>query len=98
MVELRVVEAVQELHGARPRGRYAYAHLARELGVRAGREAADHLVAHLDELGLAVELLERAHEAVDAVARVAVHAPDAPLLGEAAEHELGDGLAHAFAA
>jgi hypothetical protein len=105
VVELRVVQAVQELDGAGSRGGDAHADLARELRVGTGRKRRDHLVAHLDELGpaarsrLAVEpgllqLLKRAHEPVDAVARVSVDPPDPPLVVEAVEHELADRARH----
>ena len=51
MVELRVVEAVQEMDRARAGGRHADADLAGELRVGAGHERGHLLVAHLDELG-----------------------------------------------
>ncbi len=79
MVELRVVEAVQKMDRARARGRHADAHLARPLGVTARHERGHLLVPDLDELGLAFRAVERAEERVDAVARVAVDAVDAPL-------------------
>ena len=69
VVELRVVEAVQQVDRARPGGRHADADLAGELRVAARHERGHLLVARLDELGIAVGAVERAEEAVDAVAR-----------------------------
>jgi hypothetical protein len=50
VVELGVIQAVEQMHGARPRGREAHADLAGDLGVRGGGERRDLLVAHLDEV------------------------------------------------
>ena len=93
MVELGVVEAVQEVDRAGARGRHADAGLAGELGVGAGHEGRDLLVRHLDELEPVLVPLERAEDAVDAVARVAVDALDAPG-GQPLQHEVADGRAH----
>ncbi len=93
VVELRVVEAVQEMDRARARGRQADADLAGVLRVPAGHERGHLLVARLDELRVAVGAVERAQERVDPVARVAVDAVDAPL-AEAFEDVVGDELGH----
>ena len=72
VVELGVVEAVEQVDRAGPRGGQADAELAGELGVGARHERGHLLVAHLDELGAAravARALERADDAVDAVAR-----------------------------
>ena len=52
VVHLGVVEAVEEVDGARARGRQADADLAGEFRVRAGHEGGHLLVADLDELDL----------------------------------------------
>ncbi len=79
VVELRVVQAGDEMGRPRPAGRQADAELAGELGMGHGHECRHFLVARLDELDLAVTL-ERADHAVDSVAGIAVDAPDAPAL------------------
>ena len=78
VVHLRVVEAVQQVDRARPRDGDADADLARELGMRAGHEGRELLVARLDELHLLVAP-EGTHDAVDAIARIAVDALHTPL-------------------
>jgi hypothetical protein len=50
VVELGVVQAVEQVDGARAGGRQAHADLAGELGVRAGHEGGQFLVARLHEL------------------------------------------------
>jgi hypothetical protein len=93
-VELRVVEAVEEVDRPGAGGGEAHADLAGELRVRAGHERRELLVADLDELDLVPELVEGAEDAVDPVARIAVDAPHAPLAGQAAEEEGADVLGH----
>ena len=97
VVELRVVEAVQQVHGARAGRRHADADLvgAGELRVAARHERGHLLVARLDELGPALLLraVERAEEGVDPVARVAVDALDPPL-AQALQDVVGDELGH----
>lgn len=89
VVELGVVQAVEEVHGARPRRGDATAHLAGELGVTAGHERRHLLVPGLDELRVPVRAVEGAEQSVDPVTRIAVHPLDAPL-GQALEHVVGD--------
>ena len=48
-VELRIVQAVEQMDAARPRGRQADTQLAGVFGVGAGHEGRRFLVAHLDE-------------------------------------------------
>ena len=50
VVQLRVVQAVQQMDRARPGRRQADADFAGELGVRAGHEGGHLLVADLDEV------------------------------------------------
>src|SRR3712207_5654492 len=80
MVELGVVQPVQQVNGPGAGGREAYDHLAGELGVGAGAEGGDLLVAGLNELDLVAVLVKAAQDAVDAVAGVAVYAVDAVLV------------------
>ena len=93
VVELGVVEAVEEVDGARPGGGEADADVASELGVAARHEGGELLVGGLDELD-AVNLVEAAEDAVDPVAGIAVDALDA-VVGKALEDVLADGAAHA---
>jgi hypothetical protein len=62
--------------------------------VCAGHEGGQLLVAHLHEVDVGGAAAEGAHEAVDAVARVAEDAAHAPLR-QALEHEIADGVCHA---
>ena len=94
VVELCVIEAVQQVDRARAGGRQAHPHLSGPLGVSAGHERGHLLVAGLDELDLIVVAIECSERRVDAVARVAVDALRSPL-GEALQHEIGNGLGHA---
>src|SRR5947209_3107726 len=93
VVELRVVQAVQEVDRAGARRREADADLAGPLGVRAGHERGHLLMAHLDELDLVGELLEGADDRVDPVARIAVDATHTVVV-QSFEQELGGRLAH----
>ena len=77
VVELGVVEAGDQVGGARTAGREADAELAGEFCMRDGHEGAHFLVARLDEVDLAVAL-KGADHAVDAVAGIAVDPFDAP--------------------
>ena len=79
VVQLRVVETVPQVDGARPGGGHATAHLTGELGVPARHERGHHLVSRLDELRVAVRPVESPPHAVDAVAGVSEDAVDAPL-------------------
>ena len=79
MVELRVVQAVEEVDRARPGGREADAELAGPLRVSARHECGHLLVTNLDELGIAVGAVERAEDGVDPVAGIAVEAMHSPL-------------------
>ena len=78
MIHLRVVQAVQQMNRARAGCREADADFAGELRVRARHERRHLLVAHLDEVDPALRALERAHDAVDAVAGITVNAINAP--------------------
>ena len=75
MVEFGVVEAGDQVGGARTASCEADAQLARELCVGHGHEGAHLLVARLDEVDLAIAL-DGADHAVDAVSGIAVDSPD----------------------
>jgi hypothetical protein len=79
MVELRVIQAVEEVDRARSRGGHAHAHGAGEFGVRGGHERGQFFVRGLDQFNLPLAA-ERADDAADAVARIAEHALDAPFV------------------
>src|SRR5690606_24437546 len=96
VVELGVVEAVEQVDGAGPRGGEADARPAGELRVRGGGERGQLLVAGLDEPDLVARVVEAAEDAVDAVARVAVDPVDAPFV-QAVQDEGSDGLGHGVA-
>ena len=93
VIELRVIQPVHQMDRSGTGGRHADPDLAGELGVCAGREGRDFLVAGLDELDLVLKLVKRSEQPVYPVTRVAIDAGDAPLL-EALEHERSDGLRH----
>jgi hypothetical protein len=61
--------------------------------VAARHERGHLLVAYLDEFEIVAGTVQRAHDAVDTVAGIAVDAPDAPF-AEAAQQEIADGVAH----
>jgi hypothetical protein len=93
VIEQRVVEAVQQVDRARPRRREADADLAGELRVRRRHERRHLLVADLHELRAVLRAPKRAHDSVDAIARVsedAAHAPCAQTL----DQEVADGAGH----
>jgi hypothetical protein len=78
VIERRIVEAVQEVDRARARSGDAHARLTCELGVGRRHEGGHLCVAHLDEARLALGAIERRHDPVDAVARIAEEALDPP--------------------
>src|SRR5205085_3538854 len=90
-VELCVVKSVQEMDGAGAGGGETDAGLTGEFRVRAGHERGHFFVADLDEIDRVTGAIERADDAVDAVAGVAVDAAHAPL-AEAGDEEVGGGL------
>ena len=93
VVEPRVVQAGDEMRGARAGGRHADAEIAGELGVGARHEGGHLLVSRLDELDLAVGAVERLDHPVDAVAGVAEDRAHAPGV-QALDDEVSDGLGH----
>jgi hypothetical protein len=78
LIQLRVVEPVEQMHGAGARGREADAETAGELGIRTRHERRRFLVTHLDEPDAILPRTQRFHDAVDTVAGKPeddVHAP-----------------------
>ena len=93
MVELRVVEAIEEVDRAGAGGGDADADLVGELGMAAGHEGGHLLVPRLDELRVAVGAVERPQESVDPVARIAEQAMYSPF-AQAFQDVVGDELGH----
>ncbi len=97
VVELRVIQAVEEVDRARPGGGEANASLTCELSVGAGHEGGHLLVADLDELGPVTPVLaaaEGTHDPVDPIAGITVNTFHSPLGCESVEQIVGDGLTH----
>ncbi len=92
-VELRVVEAVEEVDRARALGRQAHADLARVLGVAGRHERRHLLVPRRDELDPVRGPVERREDRVDPVPGVAEDAGHTPV-GEPSHQSVRDG-AHA---
>ena len=93
VVQPGVVQARDQVRCAGAGCRQADAEFARELGMGGGHEGRHFLVPGLDEFDLAVEPLKRAEQTVDAVARVTVDAPHAPVM-QALPKEIADRLGH----
>ena len=93
VVEPRVVEAGQRWEAPGPEVAMQTPELAGELGIGGGHERGHFLVPRLDELDLALGAVERAEDAVDAVAGIAedhAHAPCVQPLNE----KVADRLCH----
>src|SRR5699024_6926927 len=88
-IELRVVEAVEQMGGTAAGGGQADPHLGGELGVAAGHEGSHLLVAGLDELRTLVRAVQGAEEGIDAVSRIAED-PMGPPLSQAGQDVVGD--------
>src|ERR1051326_391074 len=93
VIEPRVIEAGDEVRGARTGCGDADAELAGELGVSRRHEGGHLFVAGLGEFDLAVGALQRAEHAVDAVARVAENLAHAPRM-ETFNQKIADSLRH----
>src|SRR5581483_3570241 len=89
VVELRVVEAIEQMDGAGAGGGQANADLAGELGVRTRLECCELLMPRLHELDLVCRASECTDDAVDAVTWVSVHPSHAPLV-EALKQKISD--------
>jgi hypothetical protein len=78
MVELGIVKTVQEVDCAGPGGGKTNAEPASELGMGRGHEGRLFLVSHLHEIEAIESPVERAKDAVDAVAGITVEAGHSP--------------------
>lgn len=93
VIELGIVQAIEQVDGAGAGRGQADPDLVRELGVAGGHEGRQLFVAALDEVDR-ILAPEGGHDAIDAVARIAVDAPYAPL-AQALEDEVSHGAGHA---
>lgn len=93
MIHARVVEPVQQVDRARPRGGEAHPDLSGELGVGAGHEGRHLLVAHADIVECLGAPAHGAHDPVDAIAGVAEDALHPPL-AQAFEQLIGNRAGH----
>ena len=96
MIALGVVQPSQQVYGSRPRRRKTDADLPAELGMAATHEGGRLLVPRLDELNLVPGTVERADDAVDAIAGITVDATHAPFQ-QTRDKRIGYGLAHQVA-
>jgi hypothetical protein len=78
VIHLGVVESVQQMDGPGPGGGETDPDLTGELGMPPGHERRHLLVAHLDELRIALGAIQRTHDPVDAVAGVSEDPMNAP--------------------
>ena len=90
VVELGVVEAVQQMDGARPRRGEAHAEPPGRLGVAGGHEGGGLLVMDEDEPDPVLVAPQSFHDAVDAVAGQAEDRVDTPVRQSFDEHFRGD--------
>ncbi len=95
VVEPRVIKSRDEMRGTRAGGGDANAELTRELGMRRRHERGHLLVSYLDEFNLTFGPAQRAEDAVNAVAGIAINSPDAPLV-KPLHKEVTDSLGHLF--
>jgi hypothetical protein len=90
VIVLRIVEAVEQMDRTRARRAETDAEFARELRVRGRHERRLLFMPHLHEFEPVGGPVDRGDDAVDAVARIAVDAPNAPRK-EAFDQEIADG-------
>src|SRR3569833_1433911 len=81
------------MNRARARGGEAHADFAGEFGVRASHECSHLFMTRLHEGDLPLAAHERAHDAVDTVAGIAVAAAHTPL-PQTVQEKVGGGVAH----
>src|SRR5699024_2715706 len=79
VIEFGVVEPVEQMYRARPRGRHAHSEPIGELRIPHGLESAHLLVPSLDEPRRVTGATECGDDAVDAVAGIGEHVLDVPL-------------------
>src|SRR5437764_7211378 len=95
-VEFGVVEPVQQVNAAGPRGRDADAEPAGEFRVAAGGEGRGLLVPHLDKANAVLAFAERLDNAVDAITGDAEYGVDAPCQ-QGVDQNVAGGRFHEFA-
>src|SRR3569623_1913385 len=81
------------MNRARARGGEAHADIAGEFGVRASHESRHHFKTRLHAGALPLDALERAHDAVDSGAGIAVDAAHTPL-PQTVQEKVGGCVAH----
>jgi hypothetical protein len=96
VVQLGVVEAGEHVGGAGAAGRQAHAQLTREFGMRSRHECGHFFMTHLNEFNLALQPVEGAEDAVDAISRVAVNPAHTPF-EQALDEKISHCLAHVAA-
>ena len=79
MIQLGIIQACDQVGGARPAGRQTDAEFAGELGVGNGHEGRHLLMPNLNEFDL-VGPLQGSDHAVDAVARISVDPANSPVV------------------
>lgn len=72
VIHFCVIKTAEQMNRAGTRGLHAYSDFSRELGVRASHECGHFFVPDLEERQLVTNSVERTHDAVDAIAWVAV--------------------------
>jgi hypothetical protein len=92
-VELRVVQAVEQMDAPRARCRQTDAEPAGELRIAARHEGRRLLVAHLHEPNAILALPQRLHDPVDAVTRQPEDDADVPV-GERIDEQIGSRRRH----
>jgi hypothetical protein len=95
VIGLGIVEPVQEMDCARPRGRKAHSDFASELRMRARHEGRELLVTSLHELDR-IAAPEGADDAVDTVAGITEDTAHAPR-GQALEKKIANSGSHEIA-
>ena len=78
VIQQRIVEPGDQMRSAWPRGRDTYAQLSREFCVGRSHKGRHFLMPCLNELNLSFRAVQRAKDAVDAIARVTKNMSDIP--------------------
>ena len=93
MVQLRVVEAIEQMNRARAGRGQTDTDLASELRVCARHECGHFFVARLDESNAVAGPIERTEDPVDAIPGIPIDARDTPL-GQARNNKITNGGRH----
>jgi hypothetical protein len=94
VIEPRIIQTSDQMRSSRPRSGDAHAQLAGEFGVSRSHERRHLFMANLDEPDLVFpQPLQTTEQSVDAVARIAKDAANAPLM-QSHPKEIGDVLCH----